>query len=153
MRSCKNRFMRPQLFPRHISSDFDFDFSDTPNCGRGTLLSDKNADLGSNQSHEHALPNLFQIKQLNHSWLYRAVANGVGVGGSSPPPVFVRTVNPISTRGAEYVHHSTRSPPPGFSDLATALLWFVFKARLEHHFGIFIWQIILHQFASSELVK
>ena len=98
MRSCKNRFMRPQLFPRHISSDFDF--SDTPNCGRGTLLSDKNADLGSNQSHEHALPNLFQIKQLNHSWL-----------------------------------------------------WFVFKARLEHHFGIFIWQIILHQFASSELAK
>ena len=95
MRSCKNRFMRPQLFPRHISSDFDFDFSDTPNCGRGTLLSDKNADLGSNQSHEHALPNLFQIKQLNHSWL-----------------------------------------------------WFVFKARVEHHFGIFIWQIILHQFAS-----
>ena len=90
--------MRPQLFPRHISSDFDF--SDTPNCGRGTLLSDKNADLGSNQSHEHALPNLFQIKQLNHSWL-----------------------------------------------------WFVFKARLEHHFGIFIWQIILHQFASSELAK
>ena len=98
MRSCKNRFMRPQLFPRHISSDFDFDFSDTPNCGRGTLLSDKNADLGSNQSHEHALPNLFQIKQLNHSWL-----------------------------------------------------WFVFKARLEHHFGIFIWQIILHQFASLEV--
>ena len=89
--------MRPQLFPRHKSSDFDFDFSDTPNCGRGTLLSDKNADLGSNQSHEHALPNLFQIKQLNHSWL-----------------------------------------------------WFVFKVRLEHHFGIFIWQIILHQFASSE---
>ena len=66
--------MRPQLFPRHISSDFDFDFSDTPNCGRGTLLSDKNADLGSNQSHEHALPNLFQIKQLNHSLLWFRVS-------------------------------------------------------------------------------
>ena len=57
--------MWPQLFLRHIYSDFDF--SDTPNCGRGTLLSDKNADLVSNQSHEHALANLFQIKQLNHS--------------------------------------------------------------------------------------
>ena len=29
-----------------------------------------------------------------------------------------RTVNPISTRGADYAHHSTTSPP-GFSDFAT----------------------------------
>ena len=37
------------------------------------------------------------------------------------PPVLGRTVNPISTRGADYAHHSTTSPLPGFSDLATAL--------------------------------
>ena len=34
--------------------------------------------------------------------------------------MFDRTVNPISTRGADYAHHSTTSPPK-FSDLATAL--------------------------------
>ena len=35
-------------------------------------------------------------------------------------PVFGQTVNPISTRGADYAHQSTTSSP-GFSDLATAL--------------------------------
>ena len=34
--------------------------------------------------------------------------------------VFGQTVNPISTRGADYAHHSTTSPL-GFLDLATAL--------------------------------
>ena len=44
------------------------------------------------------------------------------VGGGCSPPVFGQTVNPISTRGgADYAHHSTTSPPPGFSDLATGL--------------------------------
>ena len=42
-------------------------------------------------------------------------------GASAPPPVFGQTVNPISTRGADYAHHSNPSPP-GVSDLATALL-------------------------------
>ena len=28
--------------------------------------------------------------------------------------VFCRTVNPISTRGADYAHHSAKSPPPTF---------------------------------------
>ena len=38
-----------------------------------------------------------------------------------PPPLIVdRSVNPISTRGADYAHHSNTSPP-GFSDLATGL--------------------------------
>ena len=40
--------------------------------------------------------------------------------GASAPPMFGRTVNPISTRGADYAHHSTTSPLK-FSDLATAL--------------------------------
>ena len=55
------------------------------------------------------------------SWIYpflpvlaccRAVANG---GGG-----FGQTVNPISTRRADYTHHNTTSTP-GFSDLATGL--------------------------------
>ena len=41
-----------------------------------------------------------------------------GAGGAS----FGQTVNPISTRGADFPHHSNTSPPPGFSDLATALV-------------------------------
>ena len=43
-----------------------------------------------------------------------------GGWGALAPPVFGRTVNPISTRGADYAHYSTTSLP-GFSDLATAL--------------------------------
>ena len=49
---------------------------------------------------------------------YRPVARG-GAGGLGGL-VFGQTVNPISTRGADYAHHSPTSPP-GFSDLATAL--------------------------------
>ena len=44
-----------------------------------------------------------------------------GAGGAIALPVFGQTVNPISTRGTDYTYHSTTSPPPGFSDLATAL--------------------------------
>ena len=43
-----------------------------------------------------------------------------GAGGALAPPVFGQTVNPISTRGADYTYHSTTSPP-GISDLATGL--------------------------------
>ena len=43
-----------------------------------------------------------------------------GTLGASVPPMFGRTVNPISTRGEDYDHHSTTSPLK-FSDLATAL--------------------------------
>ena len=46
---------------------------------------------------------------------------GGGLGGLQPPPIFDRSVNPISTSGANYAHHSTTSPPK-FSDLATGLL-------------------------------
>ena len=60
-----------------------------------------------------------------HSWIpgeimrgiaYRPVASG-GSGGLYPP-IFGRSVNPISTRAGTPI---TTSPPPGFSDLATAL--------------------------------
>jgi hypothetical protein len=40
---------------------------------------------------------------------YRAVASG-----ALDPPVFGQSVNPISTRGADYTDHSTTSPPRNF---------------------------------------
>ena len=40
--------------------------------------------------------------------------------GASAPPVFDRSVNPISTRGGTLSPPNTTSPP-GFSDLVTAL--------------------------------
>ena len=49
-------------------------------------------------------------------WGRRAVTSG----GALAHPVLGQTVNPISTRGADYTHHSTTSPP-GISDLATGL--------------------------------
>ena len=45
---------------------------------------------------------------------------GGGNGEALALPVFGQTVNPISTRGEDYAHHSNSSPP-GLSDLATAL--------------------------------
>ena len=44
-----------------------------------------------------------------------------GAKGALAPPIFSQTVNPILTSGADYAHHSTTSPP-GFSNLATALI-------------------------------
>ena len=41
-------------------------------------------------------------------------------GGAMAPPDFVRSVNPISTRGTDYAHLITTGTP-GFSDLPTAL--------------------------------
>ena len=47
---------------------------------------------------------------------------GGGGGGHVPLlPVFGRTVDPISTREADYALQSTKFPP-GFSDLVIALL-------------------------------
>ena len=57
----------------------------------------------------------------------RPVASG-GAGGALAPPVFGQTVNPISTRGADYTHHSTTSPP-GISDLATGLVMKYFEYK------------------------
>ena len=38
-------------------------------------------------------------------------------------PEFVSSVNPITTRGADYAHHITASPP-GFENPAAALMCF-----------------------------
>ena len=45
------------------------------------------------------------------------------VGWALAHPEFGSSVNPITTRGADYAHHITASPP-GFENLAVALkLW------------------------------
>ena len=44
----------------------------------------------------------------------------VGAGIAMAPPDFERSVNPISTRRADYAHHITTGPP-GFSEIPTAL--------------------------------
>ena len=68
-------------------------------------------------------PKLTYIQVLIHTLLTyelnRAVASG-GTGGALAPLVFGQTVNPISTRGADYTHHSTTSPPPEFQTLRRA---------------------------------
>ena len=51
--------------------------------------------------------------------LLRDAARG-RAGGAAAPPDFGRSVNPISTRGADYAHHSTTCPP-GFLTLAASL--------------------------------
>jgi hypothetical protein len=57
--------------------------------------------------------------------------------------MFGRTVNPISTRGAYYAHHSTTNPPK-FSDLATALillqiyLFFMYIDNRQAFNGVFL---------------
>ena len=60
------------------------------------------------------------LKQSQSPILYTQGRRKGGTLGASAPPMFGRTVNHISTRGADYAHHSTTSPPK-FSDLATAL--------------------------------
>ena len=42
----------------------------------------------------------------------RPPSRPAGAGGAmSPPPDFGRSVNPISSRGADYAHHITACPP------------------------------------------
>ena len=59
----------------------------------------------------------FCINGLLHATC-RPVAS-MGAGGARAPPVFGRSVNPISTREAHYAHHITKFHP-GFSDLASS---------------------------------
>ena len=73
-------------------------------------------------------------KKFDLSWVisydkYQGRRKG-GTLGALAPPIFDRTVNPISTRGADYAHHNTTSPL-NFSDLATALTY-VFYLYLNY---------------------
>jgi hypothetical protein len=63
--------------------------------------------------------------EINSVILKRVLKRGPSQGGDFAGfniSMFGRTVNPISTRGADYAHHSTTNPLK-FSDLATALPW------------------------------
>ena len=51
---------------------------------------------------------------------YSAVASG-WAGWALAHPEFGSSVNPITTRGADYAHHITASPP-GFENPAAALI-------------------------------
>ena len=69
---------------------------------------------------------LFDIEvmwlSLHKGYNLSGMQQGEGQGGQLPPPPdFGRSVNPISTRGADYAHHSTTCPP-GFLALAAPLL-------------------------------
>ena len=58
---------------------------------------------------------------------FRPVVPG-GAGAAIAPPDFGRSVNPISTMGADNAHRITTGTP-GFSDLPTAL-------QLKEHYAI-----------------
>ena len=64
--------------------------------------------------------------------LYVAIPGPSQAGGA---PLFGRSVNPISTRGADYAHHSTTSPH-GFSDLATAVKAYATPIRVTRIFNM-----------------
>ena len=61
---------------------------------------------------------LFQYKKFQQ-YLCSAAASG-WAGWALVHPEFGSSVNPITTRGADYVHHITASPP-GFENPAAAL--------------------------------
>ena len=61
---------------------------------------------------------LLHCDKVSNLSLGLSQAGGWGVSSTPPPPVFGRSVNPISIRGA----HSFHPRPPGFLDLATALI-------------------------------
>ena len=75
----------------------------------------------SHQSSLSPLPQIFPRykTQLIRNMFCRAVGTP-GAGGAPAPPIFGRSVNPISIRGADYARHFTMCPP-GFSDLRIAL--------------------------------
>ena len=66
----------------------------------------------------HAPPAL-RTYTAQPTYVNRPVVPGVAEGAMAPP-VFGRSVNPISTRGTDYTHLITTGTP-GFSDLPTAL--------------------------------
>jgi hypothetical protein len=62
------------------------------------------------------------VKQKQCKIPFSAAASG-WAGWALAHPKFWSSVNPITTRGADYVHHITASPP-GFENPAAALILF-----------------------------
>ena len=61
--------------------------------------------------------------------LNSAAASG-WAGWALAHPEFGSSVNPITTRGADYAHHITASPP-GFENPAAALLYHMTKRGIS----------------------
>ena len=55
--------------------------------------------------------------------IHTSAAAGGWAGWALAHPEFGSLVNPITTRGADYAHHITASPP-GFENPAAALLYY-----------------------------
>ena len=65
-------------------------------------------------------PKMFSLLKNPGGFLVVQARRERGAGGALAPPVFSRSIHPISTRVGILSPHITTSPP-GFSDLATAL--------------------------------
>ena len=68
-------------------------------------------------------PTTISSLKNNFAWAIRTVNTEGTVGGAANPPVFDRSFNTIVhlKQGSDYAHHVITSPPPGLSDLTTAL--------------------------------
>ena len=90
---------------------------------------------------------LHDKKQMLNNDPHAELSQVRGSGGL----VWGQIVNPISTSGSDHAHHSTMSPP-GFSDLATALLCnccdvdsCLLCTEINNLIcSYFYWQLILH---------
>ena len=58
-----------------------------------------------------------------------AAASG-WAGWALAHPEFGSSVNPITTRGADYAHHTTASPPE-FENPAASLSWINWQAQID----------------------
>ena len=90
------------------------------------LLAHTPPDHVEKKSLENARKQLEDLsRQMHDEVIYsRPVASGGAGGGMCPPPLFGRSVNPISTRGGTFSPPSITCPPR-FSDLATALCMYL----------------------------
>ena len=70
-----------------------------------------------------------QTPCINHHFrivpLFGMVVPGRPVASGGAGAVFGRTVNPISTRGADYAHHFTTPPTPRFSDICLPCIQYI----------------------------
>ena len=59
----------------------------------------------------YRLQRYFHKEMFVWDCIYRGVVSGGAWGAMAAPPDFGRSVNPISTRGADYAHQMILAPP------------------------------------------